>query len=115
MRNQLPIAVTCGCGTSAPLRAGSPDWTCPACGQNYTTAGLDTGELGHKLSVIKRQVWAGAVLILVVIGALAVYRPAVLLAAPVLLGGYYFCYLPRYRRQLRALYESLPEWRLTRT
>jgi hypothetical protein len=104
--------VTCGCGASGRLTVGAATWSCSSCGRRYVTEGLDVSGLARQLAVIKRYVWAGAVAILLVVGVLAFVRPAALLTVPVLLGVYYFYVMPRYRRKLRDLYASLPEWRL---
>jgi hypothetical protein len=108
----LPITVTCGCGGSGRLPAGSDAWTCPACARRYGTDGLDTTDLARRLAVVKRYAWGGVLAILLLAGVLALVRPAALLSVPVLLGGYYFFVMPRYRRKLRELYASLPEWQL---
>ena len=112
----LQLTVTCRCGASGGLAVGEGAWTCPSCERQYGTSGVDTSEylrVTHQLAVIKRYAWGGGAVILAVTGAIALVRPTALLAAPVLLAGYYFWYLPRYRRQLRAVYASLPEWRLS--
>jgi hypothetical protein len=111
----LPITVTCGCGASGALSAGAADsaaWACPACGTRYATSGLDTADLARRLAAVKRYVWGGAATILLIAVVLALVRPVALLTVPVLLGVYYFYVMPRYRRKLRELYASLPEWQL---
>lgn len=108
----LPITVTCACGATGPLSAGSDAWACPACGIRYATEGLDVSGLARQLTVIKRYVWGGVVAIFLVAVVLALVRPVALFSVPVLLGAYYFFVMPRYRRRLRDLYASLPEWRL---
>jgi hypothetical protein len=111
-RRRLAITVTCPCGGSGPLPARSDAWSCPDCGQGYRADGLDTADLARRLAAVKRYVWGGAAAICVLAGVLAVIRPAALLAVPVLLAAYFFFVQPRYRRKLRDLYESLPEWQL---
>jgi hypothetical protein len=114
MARGLPITVTCACGGSSRLPSRSDAWCCPACGQSYRTDGLDTADLARRLAAVKRYAWAGAAAVLVICGVLAAVRPEALLAAPVLLAAYYFFIQPRYRRELRELYASLPEWQLRR-
>lgn len=112
MSRGLPIVVTCACGGSGRLPSRSDAWSCPACGQAYRTDGLEVADVARRLAVVKRYAWGGVIAVLVICGALAVIRPEALLAAPLLLGAYYFFIQPRYRRKLRELYESLPEWQL---
>lgn len=111
-KRTLPITVTCGCGGAGPLAARSATWSCPRCGKAYAADGLDTAGLARRLAVVKAYAWGGVAAVGVVAGVLAAVRPAALLATPLLLGAYYFAAAPRYRRKLRELYASLPEWRL---
>ena len=115
---RLRLAITCRCGRRERVQLGQV-WCCPDCGRAW-----DTGQVpAEEYQAYRRAVRRVQVLSLSgVVVAVAVTAPLALLVSPgllpvgmVLLGVWYFWYLPSHRKQVRKLYATLPRWEIGQT
>jgi hypothetical protein len=117
MRERIPLTVRCSCGATGRVRYGAP-WLCTSCGTGWRTDAGQDQEYRRFLGALRkiRLLAAGGA---VVIGGTCIVLSfiigtEVLLSGLLALGLYYIVVLPLYRKQLRALYVGLPQWRLSR-
>lgn len=115
---QVRLTITCRCGHRERVQLG-PVWRCPDCGAAWDTGQVPAEEYQVYRRAVRRVQWLSLSGVVV---AAAVTTPLALLVSPgllpvgmVLLGAWYFWYLPSHRKQVRRLYATLPRWEITET
>jgi len=112
---QVQLAITCRCGRSERVQLG-PVWSCPQCGSEWDTSQVPAEEYqAYGRAVRRGQLLSlSGVLVCAVLTALLalLVSPALLPVGIVLLGVWYFWYLPTHRKQIKRLYETLPRWEI---
>jgi hypothetical protein len=110
-----PITVKCDCGQVQYVAYGEA-WQCPDCGRRWNTAQIPSEEYWGIMREMRRyrlQAIAAALLIGAGFAALAATTgPRALAVAPIVMGGWFFFFMPRWRRKVRARARSLPRWQL---
>ncbi|MBI3647258.1 MAG: hypothetical protein HY240_00610 [Actinobacteria bacterium] len=109
------ITIKCDCGQVQYVPYGE-SWTCPACGRRWNTNQIPAEEYwgimremrGYRLRVI------GVALILAGVFAVLFITtgPGAISLVPLVMGGWFFFYMPRWRRKVRAATRRLPKWQL---
>lgn len=116
----LRLTITCRCGRSKPERVQlGTVWRCPECGSAWDTTQVPVEEYQAYARAVRRVQalsLSGVVVAAVATTLLAVLvSPALLPVGIVLLGVWYFWYLPSHRKQVRRLYDTLPRWEIGET
>ncbi len=115
-RVRLALTITCTCGHAERVQPG-PVWRCPQCGSEWDTGQVPAEEYrayGRAVRRVRLLSLLGVVVCAAVTALLALLvSPALLPVGIVLLGVWYFWYLPSHRKQVRRLYETLPRWEIT--
>ncbi len=110
-----PITIRCDCGHVQYVAYGDR-WECPTCGKRWNTAQIPSEEYWsimrdmrrYRLQIIATTLALGGVLAL--LGVLVGNR--FFLLTPMVLGGWFLLYMPRWRQKVRRRARSLPTWRL---
>ena len=110
-----PVRVVCDCGQKALVNYPTT-WECEKCGRRWNTAQIPSEEYWGILSDMKRfrfEVMRSALLIGAVVLALCLLVSSTFfILVPVVFGGWYLFYMPRWRRRVRDRARSLPNWTL---
>lgn len=110
-----PITVKCDCGQVQYVPYGDV-WECPHCGRRWNTNQIPAEEywgIMHEMRRYRIQVIAVAVAIGGGFAFLfATTGPGALSLVPIVLGGWYLFYMPRWRKKVRVRARSLPKWQL---
>jgi hypothetical protein len=110
-----PIRVVCECGEKA-LVAYPTTWVCGTCGRRWNTGQIPSDDYWGILNDMKRLrfqvIGTAGVLALVMLGLSIFVSASLLFMLPVVFGGWYLIYMPRWRREVRARARSLPNWTL---
>ena len=110
-----PVRVVCDCGQKALVNYPTT-WECEKCGRRWNTAQIPSEEYWGILSDMKRfrfEVMRSALLIGGVVLALCLLISSTFfILVPVVFGGWYLFYMPRWRRRVRDRARSLPNWTL---
>ncbi len=110
-----PITVRCDCGRVERVPYGDR-WRCPDCEQQWNTNqipaedyyGIMTQMKRYRLQAIGIALCFGLAFL---VGAL-VMGQRVMMLAPVVMGAWFFLYMPQWRRKVRAATRDLPTWQL---
>jgi hypothetical protein len=110
-----PITVKCDCGALQHVPYGET-WSCPECARRWNTNQIPASEywgIMHEMRRYRVQV----IVIALVLGAtfailFATTGPGAMSLLPLAMGGWYFFYMPRWRKKVRARARSLPKWQL---
>jgi len=109
------ITVACDCGDVGYVAYGER-WGCPKCGRTCNTAQIPADEywgIMHEMRRFRIQ----AILVAIAIGGgfallfATTGRRAVSLV-PIVFGGWFLFYMPRWRRKVRSRARTLPTWQL---
>ena len=91
-------------------------WTCEACGRRWNTAQIPAEDYWGIIRDMRRMrmtVIGIALGFAVLFGLLALFvAESLFLLLPVVLAGWFFGYMPWWRRKLRRQARSLPKWKL---
>lgn len=114
MRGAL-ITVRCGCGQTTHLPYGEK-WECPHCGRRWNTNQIPADQYWGIMREMRRYRLA-AMGVALVIGAVGVVLSLLvgkqlLIPAIVVLGFWFICFMPYWRRRVRGRARSLPTWGL---
>ena len=109
------ITVRCDCGQVAYLAYGET-WTCAACGRRWNTNQIPAEEYwglmremrGYRLRVIAVALALAGVLAVL----FATTGPGAMSLVPIVMGGWFFFFMPRWRQRVRRAARSLPTWDL---
>ncbi len=114
MRGAL-ITVKCDCGEVRYLPYGDT-WECPSCGRRWNTNQIPADEywgIMHEMRRFRIQAIVTALVIGGVFATLfATTGPGAFSLVPLVVGGWFFLYMPRWRRRVRARARGLPTWHL---
>ncbi len=114
MRGAL-ITVRCDCGDVNYVPYGEI-WDCPRCHRRWNTNQIPVDEywkIMHDMRQYRIQAMATALLLGGGFAVLAVLMGTrVLLLIPIMISGWYFFYMPQWRKKVRARARSLPTWQL---
>lgn len=110
-----PITVKCDCGLVEYVPYGDA-WECPKCGRRWNTNQIPAEEYHGILTQMKRYRLqaigvAACFGVVFAVGAL-VMGQRVMLFVPFVMGGWFFFYMPQWRRKVRAAARNLPTWQL---
>lgn len=109
------ITVKCDCDRVEYVAYGD-SWTCPDCGRRWNTNQIPAEEYwgimremrGYRLRVI-----AVALIFAVVFAVLLITTgPGAVSLVPLVMGAWFFYYMPRWRQRVRRAARSLPTWEL---
>lgn len=110
-----PITVRCDCGQVQHVPYGET-WVCPECGRRWNTTQIPPDEywgIMREMRNYRLQVIAAA---LVIGGGFAILAATTGTGAfaimPLVMGGWFFLFMPRWRRKVRARARNLPRWQL---
>ena len=110
-----PITVRCDCGQLQYVPYGKI-WECPSCGRRWNTNQIPPDEYWGILREMRRyrlQVIGMALAIGGVFAALAlIMGTRALVLVPLFMGGWFYFYMPQWRRKVRARARGLPTWQL---
>jgi hypothetical protein len=110
-----PITVACDCGEMKHVSYGET-WVCERCGRRWNTNQIPAEEYWGILRDMRRMrlgVIGIAVGLAVVFGLLALLvAESLFLLLPLVLGGWFFWYMPWWRRKVRRHARNLPKWNL---
>ena len=110
-----PISVVCECGQKA-LVAYPSTWVCEKCGRRWNTGQIPAEDYEGLMTDMKRlRLEVVGVTLLLGVGLLVMaifVNASLLLMLPVIMGGWYLVYMPRWRRKVRARTRALPNWTL---
>jgi len=110
-----PITVKCDCGQVRYVPYGER-WECPECHRTWDTGQIPEREYWGIMREMRRyrlQVIATALIIFVPLGILGAFAGTkFFLLIPVVMGAWYFFYMPRWRQKVRRRARSLPTWQL---
>jgi hypothetical protein len=110
-----PVRVVCDCGERA-LVAYPATWECEKCGRRWNTAQIPADDYWGILADMRRfrfEVIRSALVMGAIILVLAVLISATFfILVPVVFGGWYAYYMPRWRKRVRASAQALPQWTL---
>jgi Flp pilus assembly protein TadB len=111
-----PITVKCECGEMKHVVYGDV-WTCEQCGKRWNTAQIardDYEGILREMRQFRLTAIGAAVVIGVGFTVLAlVVSQSLFLLLPVVLAGWYICYMPLWRAKVRRRARNLPKWHLT--
>ena len=114
MRGAL-ITVRCGCGQTTFLPYGQK-WECPACGVRWNTSQIPAEQYWGIMREMRRYrlVAMGVAVVIGMAGMLLslLVGGQFLIPAFVLLGFWFVCFMPFWRRRVRSRARSLPTWDL---
>ncbi len=117
-RRALHLVVRCSCGARGEAAPGTR-WLCPDCRRAWDTSAVPADEYRSLVRAVRRAKWlaASGLLVVAVIFAplIALVSRSFVVPALVVLGVWYFWFLPSHRKRLRRLYASLPHWQVTET
>jgi len=110
-----PVTVKCDCGHLHHVAYGEV-WTCPECARRWDTSQIPANEYWGIMREMRRyrlQVIAAA---LVIGGGFAILAATTgtraIAITPIIMGGWCFFFMPRWRRRVRARARNLPRWQL---
>jgi hypothetical protein len=110
-----PITVRCDCGDVQHVPYGET-WECPTCGKRWNTTQIPAEQYWGIMEDMRRfrlQVMGIAVAIAVPFALLGLFvGQRFFLLFPLVLGFWFFFFMPQWRRKVRAATRSLPTWHL---
>jgi Flp pilus assembly protein TadB len=110
-----PITIRCECGETQHVPYGER-WQCERCGRGWNTTQIPADQYWGLMREMRRfrlRVIGIALGIALVFGLLALFvAESLFLLMPVVLGMWFFWYMPWWRRKLRRHVRSLPKWDL---
>lgn len=110
-----PITIKCDCGQVQYVLYGNV-WECPTCHRRWNTNQIPAAEYWKIMHDMRRYRIQAMIVALVVGGSFAVLATLmgarVLLLIPIVMSGWYFIFMPQWRRKVRARARSLPTWQL---
>lgn len=111
----VPITIRCDCGQQCPVAYGAR-WTCAGCGRTWNTAQIPEEEYRHTIRALRRYqliTWGITAAVLAVVIPLAIIVAfQVFVFAILILGGFYFYLLPKWRGRVLAQMRDRPTWNL---
>lgn len=91
-------------------------WECPDCGRRWNTTQIPPEEYWGIMRDQRRyRMQAMGVALAIALGfvvLVAATSSRALILAPLLIGGWFFLYMPQWRRRVRAKARNLPRWQL---
>ena len=109
------ITIKCDCGQVEYVPYGDA-WTCPKCSRRWNTNQIPAEEYWGIMREMRRyRIQAIAIALIIGVGfafLFATTGPGAISLIPFVLGGWYFFYMPQWRRKVRARARSLPTWQL---
>jgi len=110
-----PITVKCDCGRVEHVPYGDA-WVCPDCGQRWNTTQIPSEEYWGIMREMRRYRLQAIGVALSIGGGFAILAattgPRSIAVMPLVMGGWFFFFMPRWRRKVRASARSLPRWQL---
>ena len=110
-----PITIKCDCGQVQYVPYGDV-WECPQCGRRWNTNQIPAEEywkIMHGMRRYRIQAIVTALVFGAGFAALSILMgPRVFILIPVVMGGWFFFYMPQWRRKVRAAARNLPKWQL---
>jgi hypothetical protein len=109
------ITIKCDCGQVQYVPYGQT-WICASCGRRWNTNQIPAGEYWGIMREMRRYRINAIVVALVLGGVFALLfaetGPGALALMPLVMAGWYFFYMPQWRRKVRARARALPTWQL---
>jgi hypothetical protein len=109
-----PITIACECGELKHVAYGER-WTCE-CGRTWNTTQIPADEywgILHEMRKMRLVVIGIALGAALLFGLLALFvAQSLFLLLPLFLGGWFFFFMPRWRKRIRRRARSLPKWQL---
>ncbi len=110
-----PITVRCDCGQLEYVPYGNT-WECPSCGRRWNTNQIPADEYWGILREMRRYRLQVIGVALAVGGGFAalsiIMGTRALLLVPLVMGGWFYFYMPQWRRKVRGRARNLPTWQL---
>ena len=110
-----PITVACECGTSALVEYPST-WECEECGRRWNTGQIPEDEYWGIMDEMKRfrfeAIRSALILGAVIVTVSILLSKTFFFLVPIVFSGWYLFYMPRWRRRVRAVARSTPNWNL---
>ena len=109
------ITIKCDCGQVEYVPYGDA-WTCPKCSRRWNTNQIPAEEYWGIMHEMRRyRIQAIAIALVIGVGFAFLFvttGPGAISLVPFVLGGWYFFYMPQWRRKVRARARSLPTWQI---
>jgi hypothetical protein len=109
------ITINCDCGRAEHVAYGDT-WDCPDCGRRWNTNQIpaeDYWGIMRQMRAYRLRVIGATVALAAVIALLFVTTGSKAISlAPLVMGGWFFFYMPRWRQRMRRAARNLPTWDL---